>query len=255
MAVESTDAGPVDPGRIDTSGSALRVPRSRGALGGLLLLILGVWGALIPFIGPLFSFAFTPDTAWTWTAARGWLEVLPGAVTAVGGLVLLASANRITASLGAWLGVAGGAWFVVGPQLAPVLHVGSIGTPTSTSSGVRALESLAYFYGLGAVILFLAAGALGRLSVRSIRDVKAARRRQAEVARTRAAQERAVRERVLAERGQGDRGVEQNRHAHRHFGLRRGASQDQPAPGEQSDYQAAHSQEQPADASTANPDR
>jgi hypothetical protein len=133
-----------DPARIDTRGSALRVPRSRGALSGLLLLLLGVWGALVPFIGPLFSFAYSPNTAWTWTAARGWLEVLPGAVTALGGLILLSSANRVTAGFGAWLGVAGGAWFVVGPQLATPLHIGSPGSPVSTNSGLRALESLAW---------------------------------------------------------------------------------------------------------------
>jgi hypothetical protein len=57
-----------------------RIPRSRGAVIGLLLVILGVWGALIPFIGPNFDFAYTPGQAWT--AARGWLEVLPGVATA-----------------------------------------------------------------------------------------------------------------------------------------------------------------------------
>jgi hypothetical protein len=39
----------------------LRVRRSRGVLSGLLLVLLGIWGALIPFIGPYFHYAFTPD--------------------------------------------------------------------------------------------------------------------------------------------------------------------------------------------------
>ena len=30
----------------------LQVPRSRGAVSGLLLVLLGLWGALIPRIGP-----------------------------------------------------------------------------------------------------------------------------------------------------------------------------------------------------------
>src|SRR5689334_348286 len=185
-----------DPERIETRGSALRVPRSRGALSGLLLLLLGAWGALIPFIGPLFSFGLPPDTAWTWTAARGWLEVLPGVVTAVGGLILLVSANRITACFGAWLAVAGGAWFIVGPELAHVLHIGDPGLPASSRTWLQALESLAFFYGLGALIIFFAAGALGRLSVRSVRDVKAARRREAAAAEARAAEDRAAAARV-----------------------------------------------------------
>jgi hypothetical protein len=171
-------------------------------------------------------------------------------------LVLMASANRLTASFGAWLGIAGGAWFVVGPQLAGVLHLGSVGSPASTNTGLRALESLAFFYALGALIVFLAAGALGRLSVRSVRDVKAARRREVEAARARAAQERAVRERVLAEQhnreDQRDRGLEQNRHTHRHFGLRRASAEDRPAAAQQPEPQPTHSEELPPQASTTN---
>lgn len=92
----------------------LRMPRSRGAVSGLLLVILGVWGALIPFVGPRFNFAYTPAQDWTWTTARGWLEVFPGVTTVVGGLLLIFSANRAIAMFGGWLAVLGGAWFVVG---------------------------------------------------------------------------------------------------------------------------------------------
>ncbi|MBD0323546.1 MAG: hypothetical protein ICV72_09195 [Aldersonia sp.] len=157
-------------------GGYMRVPRSRGALSGLLLIILGAWGALIPFIGPYFNFAFTPDQAWTWTAARGWLEVLPGAVAAFGGLLLLISANRATAMFGGWLAVIAGAWFVVGPFFAGPLGIGDVGEPVAGGDTKRALLEISYFYGLGAVIVFLGAGALGRLSVRSVRDVKYAQR-------------------------------------------------------------------------------
>jgi hypothetical protein len=46
-------------------------PRSRGQTsGGLLLMLLGAWGALIPFVGPYFDHAYTPDTAWTSTSGR-----------------------------------------------------------------------------------------------------------------------------------------------------------------------------------------
>ena len=43
----------------------LRVPRTRGVLSGLLLVLLGAWGALVPFVGPYFHYAYTPDTAWS----------------------------------------------------------------------------------------------------------------------------------------------------------------------------------------------
>ena len=75
------------------------VPRSRGAVSGILLIVLGVWGALIPFVGPYFSFSFVPDEEWTWTSGRGWLEMLPGVVTVIGGILLLLSANRVVACL------------------------------------------------------------------------------------------------------------------------------------------------------------
>lgn len=157
-------------------GGRMRIPRSRGAASGFLLILLGLWGALIPFLGPYFDFAFTPDQPWTWTNARGWLEVLPGAVTVVGGLLMLMSRNRATASLGAWLTVAAGAWFVIGRALAGLLGLGNAGTPVAGTDTKRVWLELTYFYGLGALIVFLGALALGRLSVRSVRDVEYAQR-------------------------------------------------------------------------------
>jgi hypothetical protein len=148
------------------------MPRSRGTVTGLLLVLLGAWGALIPFVGPYFNFAFTPDQAWAWTAARGWLEVLPGAVTAVGGLLLIASGNRASAMLGGWLATLGGAWFVVGPVFAPVLHLGSVGDPVAYTERKRAVLEVAYFYGLGALIVFLGGAAVARVAVRHARDVR-----------------------------------------------------------------------------------
>ena len=170
-------------------GGRVHVARTRGAVSGVLLIALGVWGALIPFVGPWFNFAFSPDQTWHWTAARWWLEVLPGIVTAVGGLMLLLSSNRFTAGFGGWLAIAGGAWFVVGNDLASLFHIGSPGTPLGSSSGLRALEALAFFDGLGALILVLASLALGRLSVRSVRDVRTAQRREIEAEAERQRQE------------------------------------------------------------------
>jgi hypothetical protein len=162
--------------------SKMRVPWTRGATSGVLLVILGAWAAIVPFIGPYLHFAYTPstNTAWIWTASRGWFEVAPGAAAFAGGLLLLTSTNRAVAILGSWLGVAGGAWLIVGPSLTAVLNK-SIGTPDPASStNVQALEELFFFYGVGALILFVASVALGRLSVQSIRDVAVAERRAAQ---------------------------------------------------------------------------
>lgn len=178
----------VDDTALDGNGRTrtMRVPRTRGAVSGLLLVLLGAWGALVPFIGPYFDYSWNTDQTWVWSAARGWLEVLPGAVTAVGGWLVLVSRNRASGSLGGWLAALAGGWFVIGLSLAQLWHLGDLGSPLSTSDSGRVVAQLGYFYGLGAVIIFLAAFALGRLAVVGVRDLRAARRdeeRAAEQAR------------------------------------------------------------------------
>ena len=161
--------------------SRMHVPWTRGATSGVLLIILGAWAGIVPFIGPYLNFAYTPatNTTWFWTDARGWFEVAPGAAAVAGGLLLILGTNRAVAIVGSWLGVAAGAWLIVGPSLADVLNQ-SMGRPDPTSStNVQALEELFFFYGVGALILFVASVALGRLSVQSVRDVAAAERRAA----------------------------------------------------------------------------
>jgi hypothetical protein len=149
----------------------LSMPRSRGAVSGLLLVILGAWGALVPFVGPHFNFAYTPDQDWAWSTARGWLEVLPGAATVVGGLLLIVSANRVSAMLGGWLAVLAGAWFVVGGEVAPLLGIGSAGDPIAATERKRAVLEVSYFSGLGALIVFVGGVVLARTAVRLARDV------------------------------------------------------------------------------------
>jgi hypothetical protein len=161
----------------DLHGGRLRVPRSRGAFSGVLLVLLGGWGVLVPFIGPYLDFGYAPDKAWHLSAGRFWLEVLPGAAAFVGGLLLLIAADRIITVIGAWLAVAGGGWFVVGPTLRSLLHLGAIGVPIHKTTLGSTMETLLLFTGIGALILFLGALALGRLSVVSVRDVRAAQRR------------------------------------------------------------------------------
>ena len=150
---------------------ALYMPRTRGAVIGLLLILLGAWGALIPFIGPNIKWAYTTDPAWTWTAAKGWLEVFPGVATALGGLVLLVSGSRASAMAGGWLAVFAGAWFVVGRAFASTLNIGDVGQPVASTDLKRALLEVTYFTGLGALIVFLGGAALARVAVRHARDV------------------------------------------------------------------------------------
>jgi hypothetical protein len=164
-------------GVIDMAG-VLRVPRSRGALSGMLLILLGAWGGLIPFIGPYFHYAYTPATTWTYSSGRMWLEVLPGAVTLVGGLIVLASRSRPLAVAGGWLAALGGGWFAVGGVLAPLWMrdgTAAAGTPVG-GTAVRIAEQIGFFAGLSVAIVFMAALAIGRLTVVGVRDAQLAER-------------------------------------------------------------------------------
>jgi HAMP domain-containing protein len=150
----------------------LRVPRSRGALSGTLLVLLGAWGALIAFVGPYFHYAFTPDHAWTYNTGRLWLEILPGAAAVLGGLIVLVAATRPAAVFGAWVAALSGAWFVVGRPLSTLWTTGHTVAAGQPVGGyiTRVAEDIGFFTGLGVVILFFAAMALGRFTVIGARE-------------------------------------------------------------------------------------
>jgi hypothetical protein len=150
----------------------MRIARSRGALAGVMLVLLGLWGAAAPFIGPHIGFASSTDGA-TWTAERGWLQVLPGAATTLGGLVLAASRNRAIAMLGAWVSLAGGVWFIVGSAVADQLGLIDV-KARSVTDGAGTWVELSRFAGVGALVVFFAAVSIGRMSVRSLRDIRRA---------------------------------------------------------------------------------
>jgi len=140
-----------------------RLPRSTGALSGLLVILLGIWGGLIPFIGPYFHYAFGSYKAWHYTTERLWLCIVPGAVAVIGGLMLLRSSHRSSGLLGGWLGIAAGAWFAIGPSISLLWH--SAGNPIGAPMGGhtrQAIEWLGYFSGLGVAIAALSAFAMGR---------------------------------------------------------------------------------------------
>ena len=156
------------------------IPRSRGAVCGVLLILLGLWGGVAPFIGAYIHFGFTPDKAWEYTSGRLYLSAIPGAAALVGGLMVLVTRNRAFGISGSVLGVLAGAWFVVGSGfVAAVLKNNSVsvGAPLQSASLTATLqdylESAALFFGLGVLILFVAALAIGRFSMLAAKDVEA----------------------------------------------------------------------------------
>jgi hypothetical protein len=147
---------------------------NRGRTTGSLLLLLGAWGALVPFVGPYIGFAYTPDKAWAYTSGRLWLSVLPGAAVFIGGLLITGTDRG--AGAGAYLAALGGIWFVIGQPItafaiSSASNPISAGTPVAEHGAIfapatmRFLEPLGFFYGLGVVIIFLAALTLGEVIV------------------------------------------------------------------------------------------
>lgn len=152
----------------------MRIPRTRGAVSGVALVILGLWGGLIPFVGPYFNYSVGTDQTWVINHNRWWLDVLPAAAVVLGGLLLLLAVSRARGSLGGWLALAGGVWFVIGPTVSRLWEHGAVGTgaPLGASTTRQILEQLGYYQGLGVVVAAIASFALGRMAVRSVRDAE-----------------------------------------------------------------------------------
>jgi hypothetical protein len=149
------------------------IPRSRGVLTGGTIVILGIWGAIIPFVGPYFHYGFGSDAHLHFTWERLWLNVVPGLAAVLGGVLLITTANRPTGVLGGWLSALAGVWFIVGVSLSSIWQgAGNFGIGPALGGHLhQAAEWVGFFYGLGAAITFLAAFSMGRLSVLSVRDV------------------------------------------------------------------------------------
>lgn len=142
----------------------MRITRSTGAFSGVILVILGIWGALIPFVGPYFNYSFGINSTWHYTTDRLWLDILPGAVALIAGLLLLRARTRTMAVLGGCLGVIAGVWLVIGPAVSLTWEraPGPIGAPLYSTTR-QMLELLGYFYLLGALILVFGVFVLGRV--------------------------------------------------------------------------------------------
>lgn len=145
--------------------------RFKARTAGALIMLLGAWGGIAPFVGPLFGYRMDGFGAWSWTTTRGELSVGAGAVALLGGLLLLAATSRLVQRAGGVLAGLAGTWFVVGPAFLPV-WTGSGLTFPGTGTGpalLRAVEAIGFAYGTGALIVALAGYALGALSRAGLR--------------------------------------------------------------------------------------
>jgi hypothetical protein len=136
---------------------------------GVLIMLLGAWGGIAPYVGPRFGYHMDNLGAWQWTTARAELSLGPGVIAILGGLLLMIAGYRAAQRFGAFMAAAAGTWFVVGSLFYPLWTGASVTLPTSGVAGIsttwmRIVEWLGFFLGTGVLIVLLAAYAYGALA-------------------------------------------------------------------------------------------
>jgi len=169
-----------------------RISRSRGGICGGLLILLGLWGGLAPFVGPYFHFGFGPDKTWHYTSGRLYYSVIPGAVALIAGILVLLTRNRGVGIVGGVAAALAGIWFGLGEGFVsvvlrrPSIALGGPLAPagqTISSGSLRAfLETTTFFTGLGLLVVLCGAVAIGRFSLIAAGDVVAEQEPEAEYA-------------------------------------------------------------------------
>lgn len=146
----------------------------RGVPTGALLVILGIWVAIIPFIGPAFDYSIGSTEAWTWQSGWLWLNVLPGAAAVLAGLVMIGTFRRMSIGSAGVLAAVAGGWIVVAPQVSRVWNDGVPASGFAFGSADRqVLELLGYSLLSGLLIALLGAFEIGHNAVRPADEVMA----------------------------------------------------------------------------------
>jgi hypothetical protein len=132
---------------------------------GFLIAVLGGWVIAAALVGPAFNFGFFNDSSWQFSTKQWEMQLIPGIVAVLGGLMLM-TPSRGGGALGALLAFAAGGWLIVGPILYPLWSSGTI--EPYGSEGMKALRWLGHFYGPGGLILYFAGYAHGLFSRRTV---------------------------------------------------------------------------------------
>lgn len=125
----------------------------RSTIAGLVLIPLGAWVALSPYVVGSWDGDFH--------FGRFLLAVLPGSAAALAGLVMLVGRKPFVVAGGA-LALAAGAWLVVGPAAWALFGSNELGSGPNGES-IRMLQWVGFFVAAGAFISVLATYALGLL--------------------------------------------------------------------------------------------
>jgi hypothetical protein len=141
---------------------------------GLIILLLGVWAAIVPYVGPIFGYSADGSPSWTWNLGHSLLFLVPGVAAVVGGALVMisgravGSAGRGLLACGGLLAMLCGAWLVIGPLAWPALEGTAfymVASPLSTLA-----HGVGYSLGPGALLLAMGGIATGRaVSARTVR--------------------------------------------------------------------------------------
>lgn len=176
FAVHRTDPLAGGPSAPQARGVGPSVPPAGIGVVGILAVLVGAWGGIVPFVGPTFGFSGDGSASWYWDFAHAMLWLVPGAVAVACGLAMLGLIPRALAGLGRFgslatgiVVVACGAWFVVGSVAWPVLrHSVAVFAPASPIKELA--YQVGYSLGPGVLLTMFGAFAVG-WAVRSRRAV------------------------------------------------------------------------------------
>jgi hypothetical protein len=123
----------------------------------MMLMALGVWVFLLPLAGPIFGFGFDTATRWRFSQVHLVTGLAAGIAIFLGGALLM-SRRRLLEEIGGLAALAGGVWLVVAPSLHQVWSPTAF-APQSAGAWHTAWLWIGYFYGPGALAIYLSARA------------------------------------------------------------------------------------------------
>ena len=148
------------------AGVAVRSTSISLGMVGFLALVASAWGGIVPFVGPTFGFSADGAASWYWNLSHVVLALIPGALGCLVALTFLAPVNatvtrrRLSLTTAGIIGIASGAWFVIGPLAWPVL----VNTHSYflAATPLRMLEyQVGYALGPGLILVMCSAFAVG----------------------------------------------------------------------------------------------
>jgi len=157
--------GPTAPAAAESGDGTVPV----GGLGvlGLLTLLVGAWGGIVPFVGPLVGADADGTVSWYWSMSHALLWLAPGAGACLAAALMLGAMPRAAVGfgrLGAFaagaLAMVCGAWFVIGPEAWPVL-VRSAGVFVPAGPLTTVARQVGYSFGPGVLLLLLGGLSMG----------------------------------------------------------------------------------------------